>query len=154
MFRVFSKSFIFQKQCRLSDKLIKKLDVIKCITSHSTFSTSYDNKIQKDNKFKRIYYGTLTPQIRAVKVFSLCSSIAGLIAQPILIKEASTIGSTSLLIAVCSVVGFFTFVTPILLHIITKKYVTEIHYNPDKTSYKATTYNFFLLPKQVRIYIT
>ncbi|CAK1547088.1 unnamed protein product [Leptosia nina] len=75
--------------------------------------------------------------------------IAGLVAQPILIKEASTIGSTSLLIALCSVVGFFTFITPILLHIITKKYVTEIHYDPDTSTYKATTYNFFIMPKQV-----
>ncbi|VVD04558.1 unnamed protein product [Leptidea sinapis] len=77
------------------------------------------------------------------------SSIAGLIAQPILIKEASTIGSTSLLIAICSVVGFFTFVTPILLHIITKKYVTEVHYDAATSTYTATTFNFFLVRKKI-----
>lgn len=106
--------------------------------------------VKDDNKLERIYYGPLTPQIKAVKVFSLSSSVAGLLAQPIIIREAATIGSTSLIIALCSVVGFFTFVTPLLLHLITKKYVTEISYNPTTSTYKATTINFFLTPKQVR----
>lgn len=149
MLRVFHKGFALQNQCRLSQKLLKEFDVCKCVTVNHNFSRLFASKVKEDTNYERIYYGTLTPQIRAVKVFSLCSSIAGLVAQPILIKEASTIGSTSLLIALCSVVGFFTFVTPILLHIITKKYVTEIHYNPDTSQYKATTFNFFLVPKKV-----
>lgn len=105
--------------------------------------------IRDDKKLERIYYGPLTPQIKAVKVFSLSSSVAGLLAQPIIIREAATIGSTSLIIALCSVVGFFTFVTPLLLHLITKKYVTEISYDSSTSMYKATTINFFLVPKQV-----
>ncbi|CAH2037710.1 unnamed protein product, partial [Iphiclides podalirius] len=63
--------------------------------------------------------------------------------------EASSIGSTSLLVAICSVVGFFTFVTPLLLHLVTKKYVTDIHYDPETSTYKAVTYNFFLVPKKL-----
>ncbi|KPJ20712.1 Transmembrane protein 70-like, mitochondrial [Papilio xuthus] len=106
-------------------------------------------KLSEDNKLEQIYYGPLTPQIKAVKIFSLSSSAAGLVAQPIIIKEASTIGSTSLLIAICSVVGFFTFVTPLLLHIITKKYVSEVYYNPDTMSYTAVTRNFFLVSKKL-----
>ncbi|XP_053607215.1 transmembrane protein 70 homolog, mitochondrial [Plodia interpunctella] len=115
---------------------------------HNIFGRNYCSKQTEDN-LENIYYGPLTPQIRAVKLFSLGSSIAGLIAQPIIIREASAIGSTSLLVAVCSVVGFFTFVTPILLHIVTKKYVTDIIYDPDSSTYKATTINFFLARKQI-----
>lgn len=96
-----------------------------------------------------IYYGPLTPQIKGVKVFSLSSSVAGFLAQPIIIKEASSIGSMSLIVALCSVVGFFTFITPILLHVITKKYVTEMHYDPATNTYTATTFNFFLARKQL-----
>lgn len=110
----------------------------------------FASEIREDKKLERIYYGPLTPQIKAVKVFSLSSSVAGLLAQPIIIREAATIGSTSLLIALCSVVGFFTFVTPLLLHFITKKYVTEISYDPTTSTYKATTINFFLTPKEVQ----
>lgn len=106
----------------------------------------YATKEKQDNKLEKIYYGPMTPQIRAVKIFSVTSSAAGLAVQPLILKEAASIGSTSLIVALCSVVGFFTFVTPILLHIITKKYVTEIHYDPETSTYKATTINFFLAP--------
>ncbi|XP_023936496.2 transmembrane protein 70 homolog, mitochondrial [Bicyclus anynana] len=111
-----------------------------------TIARHYASSEKQENKLERIYYGPLTPQIRAVKIFSVTSSAAGLAAQPLILKEAANIGSTSLIIALCSVVGFFTFVTPILLHIITKKYVTEIHYDPETSTYKATTINFFLAP--------
>ena len=119
----------------------------------SVISRNYAIKLKDDNKkLENIYYGPLTPQIKSVKVFSLSSSAAGLLAQPIIIREAATIGSTSLIVALCSVVGFFTFVTPVLLHIISKKYVTEIHYDPASSTYTATTINFFLAKKKVFIY--
>ncbi|CAD7003981.1 unnamed protein product [Ceratitis capitata] len=44
----------------------------------------------------------------------------------------------------CGFAGFFTFVTPLLLHFITKKYVTEIHYNPKSDEYTATTISILL----------
>lgn len=101
---------------------------------------------------KRIYYGSLTPQIRAVKVFSLSTSIAGLFAQPILIEQTTKMGGTTgVLIAVCGFVGFFTFVTPMLLHLITKKYVTEIEYDPATQEYMATVISFLLRKKQVEL---
>lgn len=115
----------------------------------SYFTRHFASREKQENKLERIYYGPLTPQIRAVKIFSVTSSAAGLAAQPFILREASTIGSTPLLVAICSVVGFFTFVTPLLLHFITKKYVTEIHYDPETSAYKATTINFFIAPKQV-----
>ena len=59
--------------------------------------------------------------------------------------------STSLLIAISSVVGFFTFFTPLLIHTVTKKYVTEIIYDPIKQEYTATVLNFFLTKKKVGI---
>ncbi|CAK1595978.1 unnamed protein product [Parnassius mnemosyne] len=123
---------------------------IKCTSRiQKIIDRHYANKSNDETKLERIYYGPLTPQIKAVKVFSLSSSAAGLLAQPIILKEASSIGSTSLLVAICSVVGFFTFVTPLLLHIITKKYVTEMYYDSETSTYKAVTINFFLVPKKL-----
>lgn len=51
---------------------------------------------------------------------------------------------------VCSLVGFFTFVTPFLLHVVTKRYVTELYYNPKEQEYIATTINFFLMKKETK----
>lgn len=145
--------------CVRSVSLQAQLNSLRQLTSQLKASTACNHILTRnyaikvtddtDSKLETIYYGPLTPQIKGVKVFSLSSSIAGLIAQPIIIREAANIGSTSLLVALCSVVGFFTFVTPILLHIITKKYVTEINYNPETSTYKATTITFFLARKKV-----
>lgn len=118
---------------------------LKCTSTFNSITRKYAIKLKEETPIgtEKIYYGTLTPQIKAIKIFSLCTSIAGIAIQPMLIREASSIGSTSLLVAICSVVGFFTFVTPILLHFITKKYVTEIYYNAETSTYKAITINFF-----------
>lgn len=93
----------------------------------------------------------MTPQIRAVKVFSLTTSIIGVTAQPMLYAQAAKMASsTPVIVGLCGMVGFFTFVTPILIHFITKKYVTELHYDDTSKEYIATTINFFLIKKQLK----
>lgn len=75
-------------------------------------------------------------------------------AQPFLYKELAASQNLPLVIAACSFVGIFTFVTPVLLHYITKKYITHLDYKPDTKTYVATTVNFFSMLKEVSmIYI-
>ncbi|XP_043278445.1 transmembrane protein 70 homolog, mitochondrial isoform X3 [Venturia canescens] len=50
---------------------------------------------------------------------------------------------------VCLVFGFFAFVTPLLLHLITKRYVVYVDYNPLTDSYIATTYSIFVQKKEI-----
>lgn len=82
--------------------------------------------------------------MKAVKVFSLTTSLTGLAAQPVIYEQAGKLGGTPIIVLMCGFVGFFTFVTPVLLHFITKKYVTHIHYNPSTEEYTATTISIFL----------
>lgn len=117
---------------------------LRCLSSQTPAS---------DSDFK-VYYGILSPQIRAVKVFSLATSIGGVIAQPILLEQASKIGGTPMIVAICGIAGFFTFVTPLLLHLITKRYVTELYYDVTTKEYTASTITFFLMKQQVRTWIT
>ncbi|KAJ2945913.1 hypothetical protein O0L34_g4829 [Tuta absoluta] len=150
MLRLCARSICKQNNISFQPLLTKELSAnLKALGVCSNSLKRHFASQVNDEQLERIYYGPLTPQIRAVKIFSVTSSMAGLLAQPIIIREASTIGSTSLIVALCSVVGFFTFVTPVLLHLITKKYVTEIHYDPKTSTYKATTINFFLAKKQL-----
>lgn len=115
-------------------------------------SSSSDFGEQKSPaQLTKIYYGTLTPKIKAVKVFSLSTSLAGLAAQPILMEQGAKIGGTGMVVFMCGFVGLFTFVTPLLLHFITKKYVTEIMYNAATQEYTATTISLILLKKEVLI---
>ncbi|ALC43473.1 CG7506 [Drosophila busckii] len=98
----------------------------------------------------RIYFGTLAPRMKVVKLFSLSTSLAGLAAQPILMEQGMKIGGTGMAVFLCSVGGFFTFVTPLLLHFVTKKYVTELHYNPATQEYTATTISLLLMKIQTK----
>lgn len=100
---------------------------------------------------EQIYYGTLSPKIRAVKVFSLTTSVVGLAVQPMLIEQGTKLGGVPMVVFLCGFAGLFTFVTPALLHFVTKKYVTHISYNAEKDEYLANTISFFLLKKKVNL---
>jgi hypothetical protein len=96
----------------------------------------------------QVYYGNLTSQIRAVKIFSLLLSVTGLALQPILIQQVPTLG-TPTVVAMFGFLGFFTFVTPVSLHMITKKYVTHIYFDSSTGNYSAICLTFLLREKKV-----
>lgn len=104
---------------------------------------------QPAGNLEKIYYGTLTPKIQAVKVFSLTTSVVGLAVQPMLMEQGAKLGGMPMVVFMCGFAGFFTFVTPLILHFVTKKYVTEIRYNAATQEYTATTISLLLLKKQV-----
>ncbi|KAK9887174.1 hypothetical protein WA026_020628 [Henosepilachna vigintioctopunctata] len=114
----------------------------------ATTNENYSSPYRKELPIRRVYQGLLTPQIHAVKIFSLSSSIVGIITQPFLYKEIPNIENVSMIIALYSCVGFFTLVTPLLLHMITKKYVTQLDYINEKDTYVASTLNFFCMTKK------
>ncbi|CAG9786262.1 unnamed protein product [Diatraea saccharalis] len=151
MLRLYLQTTCLQGRYSLQSNLHRQiLSKLKCMGIYQNqYYRRFSNDTKEEEQLEQIYYGPLTPQIKAVKIFSLTSSVAGLMAQPIIVKQAATIGSTSLLVVICSMVGFFTFITPLLLHFITKKYVTEMCYDPKTCTYKATTINFFLAEKEL-----
>ncbi|KAL0892907.1 hypothetical protein ABMA27_014586 [Loxostege sticticalis] len=150
MLRFCLQTSCFQSKLLFQHNLHKQITKIKCIgVCQNKVFRQFSTDSKEEEQLEHIYAGPLTPQIKAVKIFSLTSSVAGLMAQPIIVKQAATIGSTSLLVIMCSMVGFFTFITPLLLHFVTKKYVTDIHYDPSTGTYKATTINFFLAEKEL-----
>jgi len=98
-----------------------------------------------------IYQGILSTQIKLVKAFSLTTSAIGIGCQPILLMNMQ---QQSANIAVMAGAGaflsFFTLATPILIHHISKKYVTQLNYNKLEDTYTAITYNFFLRKKEIK----
>lgn len=63
-------------------------------------------------------------------------------------------GGLPVIIGLCSFIGFFTFVTPLLLHFVCKKYVTRMEYDTFNNKYIATVLSFFCRPQRVRRRIT
>lgn len=92
-----------------------------------------------------VYRGSICNYVYKVKAFSLMTSIFGIATQPVILSRAfESEASIAIIIGSCTFFGFFTFMTPMLLHVLTKKYVLTLQYYPETDSYTATTYSFFL----------
>ncbi|XP_051267939.1 transmembrane protein 70, mitochondrial [Dicentrarchus labrax] len=96
-----------------------------------------------------IYTGSLGRAVRGVKLFSYSTSGTSLFLMPqILLKTGLGVESLALQVAFCGVIGFFTIVTPVLLHLFTRGYVIRLYHNPDTDTYTAITYSVFLTEKK------
>ncbi|XP_054623763.1 transmembrane protein 70, mitochondrial [Dunckerocampus dactyliophorus] len=108
-------------------------------------STSCLSTTSRSDDGSLIYTGSLGRAVRGVKMFSYSTSGASLFLMPqILFKTGLGVQSLTVQLAFCGVIGFFTFLTPVLLHLITKGYVIRLYHNPDRDIYTAITYSVFL----------
>nr|DBA24201.1 TPA: hypothetical protein GDO54_011893 [Pyxicephalus adspersus] len=84
-----------------------------------------------------------------IQIFAYSTSIVSLFLLPyILLKKGIGVDSLVLKVAFYGIVGFFTFVTPVTLHLLTKGYVARLYHNHDRDLYTAVTYNVFLAEKR------
>ncbi len=84
-----------------------------------------------------------------VKFFSYSSSMFSLCVMPyVLLKTGIGVNSLALQVAFCGIIGFFTFLTPVLLHLITKGYVVRLYHNKETDMYTAITYSALLVEKR------
>ncbi|XP_016338324.1 transmembrane protein 70, mitochondrial-like [Sinocyclocheilus anshuiensis] len=96
-----------------------------------------------------IYTGTLGKAVLGVKFFSYSSSMFSLCVMPyVLMKTGIGVNSLALQVAFCGIIGFFTFMTPVLLHLITKGYVVRLYHNKETDMYTAITYSALLVEKR------
>ncbi|CAL1680839.1 unnamed protein product [Lasius platythorax] len=123
---------------------IKKFPTVYNVKYFSTKNYQETN-IEKTE----IYYGTLTGQVRALKFFSLLTSTGGLLAQPFLYSKAIESGNTGAVLGIFAFIGFLTVTTPLLIHLITRKYVTHLYYNAKEDKYIANTYSLFVQTKEL-----
>eukprot|EP00062_Callorhinchus_milii_P003176 gi/632940201/ref/XP_007885192.1/ PREDICTED: transmembrane protein 70, mitochondrial [Callorhinchus milii] len=87
--------------------------------------------------------------VLGVKFFSYSSSLFSLCVMPyILFQSGLGIQNPALQIAFCGIIGFFTFLSPVVLHLVTKGYVVSLHHNAETDTYTAVTYNVLLQPKK------
>ncbi|XP_050771647.1 transmembrane protein 70, mitochondrial [Gymnogyps californianus] len=95
-----------------------------------------------------VYKGNLAKAVLGVRFFSYSTSIFNLFMVPYIMLKTG-IGFESLLIqaAFYGLIGFFTFVTPVTLHILTKGYVIRLYYKDEMDTYTAITYNAILAEK-------
>ncbi|KFP69339.1 hypothetical protein N310_02382, partial [Acanthisitta chloris] len=110
------------------------------------FSTSSTNEHPEHGRL--VYKGHLAKTVLGVKFFSYSTSIFNLFMLPqIMLKSGIGVDSLLLQAAFYGMIGFFTFVTPVTLHVLTKGYVIRLYYKDDMDTYTAITYNAILAEK-------
>ncbi|XP_067836576.1 transmembrane protein 70, mitochondrial [Heptranchias perlo] len=96
-----------------------------------------------------IYAGNLARVVLGVKFFSYSTSIFSFCMMPyILLQSGLGIQSPALQIAFCGIIGFFTFLSPMVLHLLTKGYVVRLYHDAETDNYTAVTYNVLLQQKK------
>merc|ERR1712083_716677 len=103
---------------------------------------------QTSDPDREIYNGILSTQIKLVKGFSLTTSCIGLACQPVLLSFSSS-ANAAVVLGAGAFLSFFTFATPLLIHSVSKKYVTKLYYNQVEDKYTAVVYNIFVRPKKI-----
>ncbi|XP_012281772.1 transmembrane protein 70 homolog, mitochondrial [Orussus abietinus] len=115
-----------------------------------TSQIAYSTDTQKqENKTIKIYNGILTSHIVRVKGFSLLTSIISLGSQPFFFDKIGSDISTAVLTGISISITLLAVATPLLLHSITRKYVTQLEYDPKDDKYIATLYTIFLRKKKL-----
>lgn len=95
-----------------------------------------------------VYRGPLTGQMKRLKVFSLFTSTVGLYVAPTVVAEMGKAGM-GIAIMMGSVMGIFTLMTPMLIHLVVRNYVTRLEYDPAADCYIASTITLLLRTRRV-----
>ncbi|XP_071085054.1 transmembrane protein 70 homolog, mitochondrial-like [Haliotis cracherodii] len=128
------------------------------ITPLSAFSRSFASETNQDAltemplkhpvKGELVYGGPLWKMVKGIKAFSVSTSMIGLGLQPYILMNAGEAAMFSK-VMIGGTISFFIFITPLLIHFVTKKYVTYCYLNRDTGSFTAATYSFFLRRKEI-----
>ncbi|XP_076181529.1 transmembrane protein 70 homolog, mitochondrial isoform X2 [Ptiloglossa arizonensis] len=97
-----------------------------------------------------IYTGTLSNKIRNIKIFSYLTSFGSLLLQPLFYMKAIEDDNMIVFMGTFGIIGMFAIFTPLLIYIITKKYVTDLYYYPKEDSYLAKRYSMFLTKNEIK----
>lgn len=138
------------KKLHVGGSNLQRVTAVKSFSSTPTRNDAASGESSTQEE-KIIYTGGLTSQIKALKIFSLTTSAIGLGVQPLVWTHFLAKYGTGATIGTFSMVAFFTAVTPLMIHYIAKKYVTELYFDKNNQTYKAITFSFLLGRVEVRI---
>lgn len=139
-----NSSFIFQQSVQRTSSTSRISPIGPCAYRRwysSTPCSSEDEVL--------IYTGSLAKAVLGVKFFSYSCSMFSLCVLPVIFtKTGLGMSGLAMKVAICGVIGFFTFLTPVLLHLFTKGYVVRLYHNRETDVYTAVTYNALLVEKK------
>ena len=97
-----------------------------------------------------IYEGTITRTVRLVKIFSIGTSSMVVCAQPWIFKATMAAQTpTPMVAALALFCGVFVGGTPLMLHWVTRRYITQIRYDRPAGVFTLTTLSLFARAKHL-----
>lgn len=89
------------------------------------------------------YEGNLTRFVKGVKLFSLSTSSLGLAIQSILYLKMSGSETHNWVFVFAGSIATIVLMSPLLLHYITKRYVTHLYYEPESRTFTTCSLTLF-----------
>ncbi|XP_014300893.1 transmembrane protein 70 homolog, mitochondrial [Microplitis demolitor] len=142
--KLISQSFNLSESKNLLLKALRPVAV-----NNTKFLSNANNKLEPVGDVEEIHHGNLSGIIKKVKIFSLSTSAMTLLVQPYLIPKALESGGVGAATGIFITCGLFAFFTPLMLHIISGRYVTDICYDSKRNIYIASTWTMFLRKRKI-----
>ncbi|XP_069113728.1 transmembrane protein 70 homolog, mitochondrial-like [Argopecten irradians] len=168
------RTMVNDQTCRLiCTQTIKPISITHCSSVHKYSVPTQSRCLNTDNapipgqepatpipglpltdavKGNLVYYGNITKSIKIVKIFSVSTSGVALCLLPFVMPNILELPPV-LQFMLGSGVSFFMLGTPLMIHAMTKRYVTDLYYNKDSNTFTAATLSFFCRRK-VRVFTT
>lgn len=99
---------------------------------------------QEDRTSQLVYEGSLTRTVRGVKLFSLSTSSLGLAIQVMVyLKMSHESQSASWVLVFGGSIATIVLMSPLLLHYMTKRYVTRVYFEPESRTFTTWSLTLF-----------
>ena len=99
---------------------------------------------------KLVYIGKLDKPFRAAKSLSLASSLGGAICYPVMLPKILEESSIFIAIGYTIISATFVLLTPSLIQMICKRYLTSLYYDEKSEQFTGFYKNFFMIQRQIR----
>lgn len=95
-----------------------------------------------ESEARIIYSGNMTRMIKKLKFFSMSTSLMGIGLQTFIILTASRGGTSSLGVIVAGITTSGVILSPLLVNLVTKRYVTELSFDASTKIFRAKSLSF------------
>lgn len=105
---------------------------------------------RQDMLGKLVYIGKLDKPFKAAKSLSLASSLGGAICYPVMLPKILQESSIYVAIGYTIVSATFILLSPSLIQMICKRYLTSLYYQEQTGQFTGFYKNFFMMERQIR----
>ncbi|CAF3015452.1 unnamed protein product [Rotaria socialis] len=120
------------------------------MNTDSNSSLSKREQLREKTLGKLIYIGKLDKPFRAAKSLSLASSIGGAICYPVMLPKILHEASIFVAIGYTIISATFVLLTPSLIQLICKRYLTSLYYHEQSQQFTGFYKNFFMMERQIK----